>query len=70
MLITNLYYIKLNLGTLIISKLQISGHIRVELYDEKKTTLISAHDGTLACMSLNSDGSRLATASEKVWLYK
>lgn len=42
------------------------GHIRVELYDAKKTTLIAAHETTLSCFALNYDGSRLATASEKV----
>lgn len=41
------------------------GHVRVELYDLKKTTLIPAHDSTLACFALNFDGTRLATASEK-----
>jgi WD40 repeat protein len=41
------------------------GHVRVELFDVKKTTLISAHEGALSCLSLNLDGTRLATASEK-----
>eukprot|EP00301_Raphidiophrys_heterophryoidea_P023564 c7404_g1_i1.p1 GENE.c7404_g1_i1~~c7404_g1_i1.p1 ORF type:complete len:366 (-),score=106.31 c7404_g1_i1:250-1347(-) len=41
------------------------GHVRVELFDMKKTTLISAHEGSLSCMSINLDGTRLATASEK-----
>eukprot|EP00744_Colponema_vietnamica_P004471 GILI01006669.1.p1 GENE.GILI01006669.1~~GILI01006669.1.p1 ORF type:complete len:376 (-),score=77.57 GILI01006669.1:360-1487(-) len=41
------------------------GHIRVELYDLRKTTLISAHEASLACISLNFEGTRLATCSEK-----
>jgi len=41
------------------------GHVRVELYDVKKTTLIPAHEACLACFALNFDGTRLATASEK-----
>lgn len=40
------------------------GHVRCELYDAKKTTLIEAHEGALAAFALNFDGSRLATASE------
>ena len=40
------------------------GHVRCELYDQKKTTLIEAHESALACFALNFDGSRLATASE------
>lgn len=41
------------------------GHVRVELYDLKKTTLIAAHETALSCFALNFDGTRLATASEK-----
>lgn len=41
------------------------GHVRVELYDLKKTSLIPAHETALACLALNFDGTRLATASEK-----
>lgn len=41
------------------------GHVRVELYDMKKTTLIAAHETALSCFALNFDGTRLATASEK-----
>lgn len=41
------------------------GHIRVELYDLKKTTLIPAHEAPLGCFALNSTGTRLATASTK-----
>lgn len=40
------------------------GHVRVELYDLKKTQLIPAHETNLACFALNFDGTRLATASE------
>jgi len=40
------------------------GHVRVELYDHKKTTLIEAHETALSCFALNFDGTRLATASE------
>mmetsp|Transcript_23658 Transcript_23658/g.39046 ORF Transcript_23658/g.39046 Transcript_23658/m.39046 type:complete len:383 (-) Transcript_23658:312-1460(-) len=41
------------------------GHVRAELFDITRTTLISAHEGSLCCLSLNLDGSRLATASER-----
>jgi WD40 repeat protein len=41
------------------------GHVRVELYDHKKTSLIPAHETNLACIALNFEGTRLATASEK-----
>ncbi len=41
------------------------GHIRVELYDIKKTTVIKAHEGDVACFALSADGTRVATASEK-----
>jgi WD40 repeat protein len=41
------------------------GHVRVELYDKKKTTLIPAHETALSCFALNFDGTLLATASEK-----
>lgn len=41
------------------------GHVRVELYDHRKTTLIAAHEAALACIALNATGTRLATASEK-----
>lgn len=44
---------------------QQQGHIRVELYSKHKYTLIRAHEANLACIALNSDGTRLATASEK-----
>jgi len=41
------------------------GHIRIELYDLKKTTLIPAHEAPLGCFALNMNGTRLATASER-----
>ena len=41
------------------------GHVRVELYDAKKTTFIIAHETSLACAALNFDGTLLATASDK-----
>lgn len=41
------------------------GHVRVELYSQRKSTLIAAHETALACIALNADGSRVATASEK-----
>ncbi len=43
----------------------IQGYVRVELYDMKKTTIIPAHEGPLACFALNYNGTRLATASKK-----
>ena len=41
------------------------GHVRIDLYDIKKTNFIAAHETTLSAMTLNADGTRLATASEK-----
>lgn len=41
------------------------GHLRVELFDIRRPTLIAAHEATLSCLALNLDGSRLATASER-----
>ncbi|KAK3256403.1 hypothetical protein CYMTET_34459 [Cymbomonas tetramitiformis] len=41
------------------------GEVRVELYDVKKTKFIAAHEGSLACITLTLDGTRLATASER-----
>jgi len=41
------------------------GRVRVELFDITRTTLISAHENALSCVSLNNDGTRLATASER-----
>ncbi|KAL2649683.1 hypothetical protein R1flu_017811 [Riccia fluitans] len=41
------------------------GEVRVELYSQKKTKFIQAHDSSLACFGLTLDGSLLATASTK-----
>lgn len=41
------------------------GHVRVELYNSKKTVMIEAHNGAIACMCLNRTGSLVATCSEK-----
>ena len=41
------------------------GHVRVELYDTRKVTLIAAHESELMALSMNSSGSKVATASEK-----
>lgn len=41
------------------------GQVRVELYDQKKTRFIAAHESTLACFALTLDGTKLATASSK-----
>jgi len=41
------------------------GHLRVELFDITRSTLICACESALACLALNIDGSRLATASER-----
>jgi WD40 repeat protein len=43
----------------------IRGHVRVELYDSRRSTFIPAHETDLAAMALNLAGTRLATASEK-----
>ena len=41
------------------------GHLRVELFDITRSTLIAAHESPLSCLALNLDGSRLATSSER-----
>ncbi|BBM97403.1 WD repeat-containing protein 45 [Marchantia polymorpha subsp. ruderalis] len=41
------------------------GEVRVELYSQKKTKFIAAHEASLACFALSLDGSLLATASTK-----
>jgi len=41
------------------------GHVRCELYDNPKTTLIAAHESNLSALALNSDGTRVATASDR-----
>lgn len=42
------------------------GSVRVELYDTRKSTFISAHESDLAAIALNASGTRVATAGEKV----
>ena len=41
------------------------GNVRVELYDLRKSHLLPAHESELAAISLNQQGTRLATASDK-----
>lgn len=41
------------------------GHVRVELYDARKSTIITAHETDLARLALSADGALVATASEK-----
>jgi len=41
------------------------GHVRVELYDARKSTLIPAHEAELGAIALNESGSKIATCSEK-----
>jgi WD40 repeat protein len=41
------------------------GTVHLELYDVRKNKVLIAHESDLACISLNLDGTRLATASDK-----
>lgn len=41
------------------------GTVRIELYDLRKTTLITAHEAELSQIALNLEGTRLATSSDK-----
>lgn len=41
------------------------GNVRVELYEPPKSTIVSAHESELAQLTLNVDGSLVATASDK-----
>ena len=41
------------------------GTVHLELYDVRKNKVLVAHESDLACISLNLDGTRLATASDK-----
>lgn len=43
----------------------LQGHVRIELFEQRRTNKIEAHTSHLSCMALNLDGSRLVTASEK-----
>ena len=44
---------------------KIEGVVLIKFYTEEKKIKISAHETFLACMTLNKDGSLLATASRK-----
>lgn len=44
------------------------GYVKVKSYDKSITALINAHESPIAALALNSDGSLLATASDKVKL--
>ena len=41
------------------------GHVKVELFDITRTTIVPAHESSLGHLSTNLDGTRLATASER-----
>jgi len=41
------------------------GEVCIFMIDSGKTRFIQAHDSSIQCMALNSDGTRLATASKK-----
>jgi len=41
------------------------GQIRVDLYAQKRTQIISAHEGEVVCIALSHCGTRVATASDK-----
>ena len=41
------------------------GQVRLEIYNLRRTRFITAHEGSISCMELNTTGSILATASEK-----
>lgn len=43
------------------------GHVRVKSYDKSVTALINAHESTIAFISINYDGTMIATASDKVY---
>jgi hypothetical protein len=42
------------------------GSVRIKSYDKSITALINAHESPIAYLAMNSDGSLLATASDKV----
>jgi len=41
------------------------GHVKVELFDITRTTIVPAHESSLGHLATNLDGTRLATASER-----
>lgn len=41
------------------------GFVNVKLFDQEKSSLIKAHESTIAALALNNDGTLLATASDK-----
>jgi len=41
------------------------GHVKVELFDITRTTIVPAHESSLGYLATNLDGTRLATASER-----
>lgn len=43
------------------------GYVRVKSYDKSITALINAHESAISHLALNSDGTLLATASDKVF---
>lgn len=44
---------------------KVKGGIRVQLYNEERSTVISAHDTAISCLELNIQGTLLASASDK-----
>jgi WD repeat-containing protein 45 len=45
------------------------GKVQVNLLSQDKSHIIPCHDGKIACMALNIEGTLLATASEKVFFF-
>ena len=41
------------------------GYVRIKSYDKSTTSLINAHESAIAFISMNNDGSLVATASDK-----
>ena len=42
------------------------GYVRIKSYDKSTTSLINAHESAIAFISINYDGTLVATASDKV----